>query len=53
MYCHFVASFLTGIVAAMATASLDLVKTRMMMEKSRVDAEGKYTGIFDCLMKTY
>ncbi|GAQ87019.1 mitochondrial substrate carrier protein [Klebsormidium nitens] len=53
--CHLTASMTAGLITALVTAPVDLVKTRIMQQAIRVDgsnAGALYTSATDCLRKT-
>ncbi|XP_022766418.1 mitochondrial uncoupling protein 5-like [Durio zibethinus] len=52
MRTHVVASFAAGVVAAVASNPVDVIKTRMMNMKVEVGKPPLYNGVGDCLMKT-
>ncbi|XVF39622.1 hypothetical protein PTKIN_Ptkin01aG0048500 [Pterospermum kingtungense] len=49
---HVAASFAAGVVAAVASNPVDVVKTRVMSMKVEVGRVPLYSGAVDCLMKT-
>lgn len=49
IYCFFVCSVVTGIVLTITTAPIDLVKTRIMSQKT---GDNVYNGMLDCAVKT-
>ncbi|KAK9761403.1 hypothetical protein K7432_013726 [Basidiobolus ranarum] len=48
VYTHFLASFMAGFVCAVTTSPIDLVKSRLMLQKDK----NKYRGVLDCMVKT-
>ncbi|XP_063088828.1 kidney mitochondrial carrier protein 1 isoform X2 [Cavia porcellus] len=54
VYTHFLSSFTCGLVGALASNPVDVVRTRMMNQ--RVLRDGRcpgYTGTLDCLLQTW
>ncbi|KAK7250618.1 hypothetical protein RIF29_33160 [Crotalaria pallida] len=49
---HVTASFAAGLVAAVATNPVDVIKTRVMNMKVVPGAAPPYTGALDCVLKT-
>ncbi|KAF3320707.1 mitochondrial uncoupling protein 5-like protein [Carex littledalei] len=49
---HVAASFTAGIVAAVASNPVDVIKTRIMNMQKGVDGSVPYAGAVDCAMKT-
>ncbi|ORY00067.1 mitochondrial carrier [Basidiobolus meristosporus CBS 931.73] len=45
---HFVASFMAGFVCSLVTSPMDLVKSRLMLQRD----QHKYRGILDCAFQT-
>eukprot|EP01089_Gocevia_fonbrunei_P001375 TRINITY_DN1127_c0_g1_i1.p1 TRINITY_DN1127_c0_g1~~TRINITY_DN1127_c0_g1_i1.p1 ORF type:complete len:309 (-),score=36.08 TRINITY_DN1127_c0_g1_i1:94-1020(-) len=45
--CHFASSMVTGFVAASAVSPVDVTKTRLMSQKTKI-----YSGVMDCMLKT-
>ncbi|KAK9703483.1 hypothetical protein K7432_010695 [Basidiobolus ranarum] len=48
VYTHFLASFMAGFMCALTTSPIDLIKSRLMLQKDK----NKYTGTWDCMFKT-
>ncbi|TNV76456.1 hypothetical protein FGO68_gene8735 [Halteria grandinella] len=50
--CHFMSSMCAGIVMALATSPVDIIKTRLMNQsKSSADGTCQYNGMLDCARK--
>ncbi|GMI78454.1 dicarboxylate carrier 2, PLANT UNCOUPLING MITOCHONDRIAL PROTEIN 4 [Hibiscus trionum] len=49
---HVTASFAAGLVAAVASNPVDVIKTRVMSMKVEAGSRPPYNGAVDCLMKT-
>jgi hypothetical protein len=50
MFCNFVSSMMSGVMCALTTSPIDLVKTRIMNQRHD---NILYNGIIDCFIKTY
>ncbi|NWZ44072.1 KMCP1 protein, partial [Brachypodius atriceps] len=54
VYTHFLSSFLCGLAGALASNPVDVVRTRMMNQKSQKHgAHSAYKGTLDCLLQTW
>ncbi|EOA96576.1 Kidney mitochondrial carrier protein 1, partial [Anas platyrhynchos] len=54
VYTHFLSSFTCGLAGALASNPVDVVRTRMMNERSqRNGAHSNYKGTLDCLLQTW
>ena len=51
--CHFASSICAGLVMAVATSPVDVIKTRLMNQPTGNDAPRQYSGFADCLKKIY
>ncbi|KAL2310859.1 hypothetical protein Nmel_002537, partial [Mimus melanotis] len=54
VYTHFLSSFLCGLAGALASNPVDVVRTRMMNQKSQLNGgHSAYKGTLDCLLQTW
>ncbi|RLW08430.1 hypothetical protein DV515_00003257 [Chloebia gouldiae] len=54
VYTHFLSSFLCGLAGALASNPVDVVRTRMMNQKShKHGGHSAYKGTLDCLLQTW
>ncbi|XP_053792074.1 kidney mitochondrial carrier protein 1 isoform X1 [Vidua chalybeata] len=54
VYTHFLSSFLCGLAGALASNPVDVVRTRMMNQKSQnLGGDTAYKGTLDCLLQTW
>uniref|UniRef100_A0A8B9EE66 Solute carrier family 25 member 30 n=1 Tax=Anser cygnoides TaxID=8845 RepID=A0A8B9EE66_ANSCY len=54
VYTHFLSSFTCGLAGALASNPVDVVRTRMMNERSQQNgAHSNYKGTLDCLLQTW
>ncbi|NXR33055.1 KMCP1 protein, partial [Zosterops hypoxanthus] len=54
VYTHFLSSFLCGLAGALASNPVDVVRTRMMNQKSQNHGgHSAYKGTLDCLLQTW
>ncbi|NWT14742.1 KMCP1 protein, partial [Vireo altiloquus] len=54
VYTHFLSSFLCGLAGALASNPVDVVRTRMMNQKSQQHGgHSAYKGTLDCLLQTW
>ncbi|NXP32471.1 KMCP1 protein, partial [Leiothrix lutea] len=54
VYTHFLSSFLCGLAGALASNPVDVVRTRMMNQKSQKHGgHSAYKGTLDCLLQTW
>ncbi|KAG8586065.1 hypothetical protein GDO81_005230 [Engystomops pustulosus] len=52
VYTHFLSSFTCGLAGALASNPVDVVRTRMMNQRSLGEVSG-YKGTLDCLLQTW
>ncbi|CAJ0942427.1 unnamed protein product [Ranitomeya imitator] len=52
VYTHFLSSFTCGLAGALASNPVDVVRTRMMNQRSMCEMSG-YKGTLDCLLQTW
>ncbi|KAJ8378333.1 hypothetical protein AAFF_G00243530 [Aldrovandia affinis] len=54
VYTHFLSSFVCGLAGALASNPIDVVRTRMMNQRSLLDGScAGYKGTADCLLQTW
>ncbi|XP_010155939.1 PREDICTED: kidney mitochondrial carrier protein 1 [Eurypyga helias] len=54
VYTHFLSSFTCGLAGALASNPIDVVRTRMMNQRSQQHgAHSNYKGTLDCLLQTW
>ncbi|KAM6341741.1 kidney mitochondrial carrier protein 1 isoform 1-T1 [Podargus strigoides] len=54
VYTHFLSSFTCGLAGALASNPIDVVRTRMMNQRSQQHGEySNYKGTLDCLLQTW
>ncbi|XP_032535321.1 kidney mitochondrial carrier protein 1 isoform X3 [Chiroxiphia lanceolata] len=53
VYTHFLSSFACGLAGALASNPVDVVRTRMMNQRSQHGGHSSYKGTLDCLLQTW
>ncbi|XP_027744692.1 kidney mitochondrial carrier protein 1 isoform X3 [Empidonax traillii] len=53
VYTHFLSSFACGLAGALASNPVDVVRTRMMNQRSQHGGHSNYKGTLDCLLQTW
>ncbi|XP_009999146.1 PREDICTED: kidney mitochondrial carrier protein 1 [Chaetura pelagica] len=53
VYTHFLSSFTCGLAGALASNPIDVVRTRMMNQRSQNGGYSNYKGTLDCLLQTW